>query len=143
MRGDSVLLEKYAKGTESTAGDVQFRVANALASVEANPREWEQRFLGALKAGFIFVRSAIRRIRSLWESAAGRTPMRGRSAAVPALVRRLRCPEPIRIIAARNGGPCRFPAANTCEPRQARKGATVAATSRAGGRLAGVATLDP
>ena len=53
---------------------------------------------------------------------------------------RLRRSRPARIIALRNGGPCRFPASNSCEPRQARKGATVAATSRAGGSLAGVAT---
>lgn len=48
-----VLLEKYAKGTERTAADVHLRVAKALASVEASQGEWEQRFLGALKAGFI------------------------------------------------------------------------------------------
>ena len=48
-----VLLEKYAKGEERTAEDVQRRVARALAAVEKDPRAWEEAFLRALQAGFI------------------------------------------------------------------------------------------
>lgn len=51
----TVLLEKYAKGDERTIGDVQRRVARALAQVE-HPQQrahWEARFLQALQAGFL------------------------------------------------------------------------------------------
>lgn len=48
-----VLMEKYAKGDEKTADDVRLRVAKALASVEANPKEWEPRFFEAMQSGFI------------------------------------------------------------------------------------------
>ena len=49
------LLEKYAKGDESSAGEVRRRVARALAQVEAEGEraKWEKRFLQALEAGFI------------------------------------------------------------------------------------------
>ena len=49
------LLEKYAKGKESTAGDVRRRVARALAQVEPEDRRahWERRFLQAQEDGFI------------------------------------------------------------------------------------------
>ena len=49
-----VLLEKYAKGAESTVADVHARVARALAAAEAENRpHWEARFLEALERGFI------------------------------------------------------------------------------------------
>ncbi|CAG2157038.1 hypothetical protein LMG19282_05366 [Cupriavidus campinensis] len=50
-----VLLEKYAKGEESTIADVRARVARALAEVEpADRREmWAARFLWALENGFV------------------------------------------------------------------------------------------
>ncbi|WP_149135696.1 adenosylcobalamin-dependent ribonucleoside-diphosphate reductase [Cupriavidus campinensis] len=50
-----VLLEKYAKGEESTIADVRTRVARALAEVEpADRREmWAARFLWALENGFV------------------------------------------------------------------------------------------
>jgi ribonucleoside-diphosphate reductase alpha chain len=50
-----VLLEKYAKGEESTIADVRARVARALAEAEpADRREmWGARFLWALENGFV------------------------------------------------------------------------------------------
>jgi len=50
-----VLLEKYAKGQESTADEVRKRVAHALAAVEAEPKRkhWEERFLWAQQNGFV------------------------------------------------------------------------------------------
>ena len=50
-----VLLEKYAKGTESSIGDVRARIAHALAAAESEDKRavWEKRFLQAMEAGFI------------------------------------------------------------------------------------------
>ena len=50
-----VLLEKYAKGDETTADAVNQRVARALAQAEAPAQRahWEARFLQALRAGFV------------------------------------------------------------------------------------------
>ena len=50
-----VLIEKYAKGVETSADDVRRRVARALASVEAPERRahWEARFLDAQQRGFV------------------------------------------------------------------------------------------
>jgi ribonucleoside-diphosphate reductase alpha chain len=50
-----VLLEKYAKGTESSIADVRERIAHALAAVEPEDKRgvWEKRFLHAMEAGFI------------------------------------------------------------------------------------------
>src|ERR1700690_3144805 len=50
-----VLLEKYAKGTESSIADVRARIAHALAAVESEDKRalWEKRFLQAMEAGFI------------------------------------------------------------------------------------------
>jgi ribonucleoside-diphosphate reductase alpha chain len=50
-----VLLEKYAKGEETTIEAVNRRVARALAQAEnASERSgWEARFVGALAAGFV------------------------------------------------------------------------------------------
>jgi ribonucleoside-diphosphate reductase alpha chain len=50
-----VLLEKYAKGSESNIGEVRARIAHALAAVEAEDKRalWEKRFLQAMEAGFI------------------------------------------------------------------------------------------
>jgi ribonucleoside-diphosphate reductase alpha chain len=50
-----VLLEKYAKDGEATAGEVRVRVARALASVEpeAGRAHWEAKFLEAQERGFI------------------------------------------------------------------------------------------
>ncbi len=50
-----VLIEKYAKGDESTIAQVRRRVAAALASVEApEARElWTERFLAAQERGFV------------------------------------------------------------------------------------------
>ncbi len=50
-----VLLEKYAKGEETTIHDVQLRVAKALSSVEAPDFQayYEEQFLWAQKNGFV------------------------------------------------------------------------------------------
>jgi ribonucleoside-diphosphate reductase alpha chain len=50
-----VLLEKYAKGGETTAAQVRARVAHALAAVEpeAKRAQWEARFVEAQERGFI------------------------------------------------------------------------------------------
>lgn len=50
-----VLVEKYAKGDETTVAAVHARVARALAQVEApeQRRHWETRFAEALAAGFV------------------------------------------------------------------------------------------
>lgn len=50
-----VLLEKYSKGSEQSIGDINRRVARALASVEAKEQQvvWEERFLSTLEAGFL------------------------------------------------------------------------------------------
>src|SRR5687767_2775198 len=49
------LIEKYAKGKESSVDEVRLRVARALAQAETEDRRahWEKRFLGALNDGFI------------------------------------------------------------------------------------------
>src|SRR5213079_3226710 len=49
------LLEKYAKGDESSVGEVRRRVARALAQAESEERRahWERRFLQAQNDGFI------------------------------------------------------------------------------------------
>lgn len=50
-----VLVEKYAKGDETTVAAVHARVAHALAQAEPpeQRRAWEQRFAEALAAGFV------------------------------------------------------------------------------------------
>jgi len=50
-----VLLEKYAKGTESSTEDIYLRVSRALASVEkpAKRKHWQQQFFAALAKGFV------------------------------------------------------------------------------------------
>src|SRR5438093_11744370 len=49
------LVEKYAKGDESSIGEVRRRVARALAQVETEDQRafWERRFLQAQEEGFI------------------------------------------------------------------------------------------
>ncbi|HEX2199000.1 MAG TPA: adenosylcobalamin-dependent ribonucleoside-diphosphate reductase [Burkholderiales bacterium] len=49
------LIEKYAKGDETTAAEVRLRVARALAQAEPEERRghWERRFLQAQEEGFI------------------------------------------------------------------------------------------
>jgi ribonucleoside-diphosphate reductase alpha chain len=49
------LIEKYAKGEESTVTEVRRRVARALAQAEAEGKRayWEKRFLAAQEEGFI------------------------------------------------------------------------------------------
>ncbi len=49
------LIEKYAKGKETSALEVRRRVARALAQAEPEERRahWEKRFLAALEEGFI------------------------------------------------------------------------------------------
>lgn len=49
----AILLEKYAKGDETTQEEIFSRVAKALASVESDPDRWEKDFLYALRSGFI------------------------------------------------------------------------------------------
>src|SRR5450830_694024 len=52
---EEVLIEKYSKGDEKNAADVNLRVAKALAQVEAPEQQaqWETKFLTALEAGFL------------------------------------------------------------------------------------------
>jgi ribonucleoside-diphosphate reductase alpha chain len=50
-----VLLEKYAKGSESSVEDIHHRVSTALAAVEpqAERAHWQAQFLAAMNRGFI------------------------------------------------------------------------------------------
>ena len=50
-----VLVEKYAKGGETTAAEVRARVARALAAAEPEQKraQWEARFAEAQERGFI------------------------------------------------------------------------------------------
>ena len=48
-----VLLEKYAKGAETSLLDVRTRVATALASVESDPAHWQPVFFEAQQNGFV------------------------------------------------------------------------------------------
>ncbi|OZB47873.1 MAG: hypothetical protein B7X42_06555, partial [Thiomonas sp. 14-66-4] len=48
-----VLAEKYAKGDERSAAQIQARVARALAAQEADPARHEAEFLSAMEAGFV------------------------------------------------------------------------------------------
>jgi ribonucleoside-diphosphate reductase alpha chain len=50
-----VLLEKYAKGSESSITEVRARIAHALAAVEPEDKRalWEKRFMQTMEAGFI------------------------------------------------------------------------------------------
>lgn len=51
---DDVMIEKYAKGTETTAYEIRSRVAVALASNEKHdPDLWARRFSDAMDEGFI------------------------------------------------------------------------------------------
>ncbi|MGA0609248.1 adenosylcobalamin-dependent ribonucleoside-diphosphate reductase [Caldimonas sp. KR1-144] len=52
---EEVLREKYAKDDERSIDDVRRRIARALAQAEpaAQRAAWEERFLGALQAGFV------------------------------------------------------------------------------------------
>ena len=49
----AILVEKYAKGDETTQEEIFSRVAKALASVESDPERWESDFLYAMRNGFI------------------------------------------------------------------------------------------
>lgn len=49
----SLLIEKYAKGSETSVADVRQRVASALAVNEAQPEKWAGKFLSAMESGFI------------------------------------------------------------------------------------------
>ena len=53
--GSEVLVEKYAKGGETTIGQVRQRVARALAAVELPEQraQWEAKFFDAQQRGFI------------------------------------------------------------------------------------------
>ncbi len=50
-----ILIEKYAKGVETSVADVRRRVARALAAVEPEAEQlgWEARFMEAQEAGFV------------------------------------------------------------------------------------------
>ena len=50
-----VLIEKYAKGGETTVAEVRRRVARALAQAESEDRRahWEAKFLDAQDRGFV------------------------------------------------------------------------------------------
>ena len=48
-----VLLEKYAKGGETSVEGVRRRVARALAAIEKDPARWEPVFYETLESGFI------------------------------------------------------------------------------------------
>src|SRR5262245_27004276 len=48
-----VLLEKYAKGGETSVEEVRRRVARALAAIEKDPARWEPVFYEVLENGFI------------------------------------------------------------------------------------------
>jgi len=52
---EEVLIEKYAKGSESSVGEVRARIARALAVVEAPEQRahWEAEFLRAQELGFV------------------------------------------------------------------------------------------
>ena len=50
---EEVLIEKYAKGAETTILDVQSRVATAIAANEKEPSLWAGKYFQALDNGFI------------------------------------------------------------------------------------------